>query len=381
MTGALAGLQVLDISDSVAGQFCGRMLTDYGAVVTLVEPPDGSPLRRLAPFHPDGDSLRFLHLNTGKGSITLNRAAPSGDALLRELVRDVDVAILGPGPDRDALRAFNPRLVTALVSDFGDDGPWRHWSGTEMIHQALSGSTHRNGTHGEPPLYGVADRAAHGAGVGAYITILAALYARETTDRGQDVAVDVMQTTAAMTNPFMTQYHYSGRVEPRGERRLPLIRVLCHDGWVGVWVHLHRWRAVCQGFGVPDLADDARFADPSTRLDNWGTLNAILQECAAHESADDLLRRLLRAHVVAARAYRLAELRTDCEHLTERGYWERVETQAGPRTILGPQFRLSATPRRAPSGPPAIGESNDRVYQALGLSPTELAALRHAGVI
>jgi len=381
MTGALAGIRVLDLSESVAGQFCGRMLADYGASVTLVEPPEGSALRRSAPFHPDGSSLRFLHLNTGKDSITLNRAVPSGAVLFDELARGADVVITGPGPDRAALRAVNPRLITSLVSDFGDDGPLRHWTGTELIHQALSGSTHRNGTHGDLPLYGAGDRAAHGAGVGAYIAILAALYARESTDRGQDVAVDVMQTTAAMTNPFMTQYHYSGLVEPRGERRLPLIRVLCRDGWVGVWVHLHRWRTICEGFGVPDLADDPRFADPSTRLDNWAALNAILQECARDEAADDLLRRLLKAHVVAARAYRLAELRTDCLHLSERGYWEQVETPAGPRAILGPQFRLSATPRQTPAAPPPIGGSNDRVYQALGLSASERAALRHAGVI
>lgn len=381
MIGALAGFRVLDISESVAGQFCGRMLADYGAAVTLVEPPQGSPIRRTAPFHPDGASLRFFHLNSGKGSITLDRTVPSGAVLLAELARDADVVITGPGPDRDVLRAVNPRLVTALVSDFGDDGPLRHWTGTEMIHQALSGSTHRNGTHGALPLYGAGDRAAYGAGVGAYIAVLAALYTRESTDRGQDVAVDVMQTTAAMTNPFMTQYHYSGLVEPRGERRLPLIRVLCRDGWVGVWVHLHRWRAICAGFGVPDLADDPRFADPSTRLDNWAELNAILQECAGHEAADDLLRRLLKAHVVAARAYRLAELWTDCAHLSDRGYWEYVETPSGPRPILGPQFRFSATPRQPPTAPPAIGESNDRVYQGLGLSLSECAALRHAGVI
>ncbi len=381
MTGALSGIQVLDISDSVAGQFCGRMLADYGSAVTLVEPPEGSRLRRSAPLHPDGSSLRFFHLNTGKASVTLNLGVASGAVLLADLVRGADVVIAGPGLDRAAMRAVNPRLVTALVSDFGDDGPLRHWTGTEMIHQALSGSTHRNGTHGELPLYGAADRAAYGAGVGAYIAVLAALYARESSDRGQDVAVDVAQTTAAMTNPFMTQYHYSGLVEPRGERRLPLIRVLCRDGWVGVWVHLHRWRTICAGFGLPELADDPRFADPSTRLDNWAALNATFQEVARQEAADDLLRRLLKAHVVAARAYRLAELWTDCAHLSDRGYWEQVETPTGPRPILGPQFRLSATPRQVPSAAPAIGEGNDRVYDALGLSTGERAALRHAGVI
>jgi crotonobetainyl-CoA:carnitine CoA-transferase CaiB-like acyl-CoA transferase len=211
-------------------------------------------------------------------------------------------------------------------------------------------------------------------------TVLPA-YALEDSDRGQDVAVDIAQTTSSMTNPFMTQYVYSGLVEPRGERRLPLIRVLCRDGWVGVWIHLHRWRSTYTAFGLPELADDPRFSDPKTRLENWPALNAIFQEVARHEQADDLLHRLLAAHVVAARAYRLRELCNDCAHLAERGYWEEIQTMQGPRPILGPQFRMSATPRQTPSGPPVLGADNDRIYRALGLTASERAALRNAGVI
>jgi crotonobetainyl-CoA:carnitine CoA-transferase CaiB-like acyl-CoA transferase len=381
MAGALAGIRVIDASDSIAGQFCGRMLADYGAAVTLVEPPCGSSLRRDPPFHPDGVSLRFFHLNTGKTSVTLDYHKASGRMLLAQLATEADVVIAGAGLDREALRRADRRLVTALVSDFGEDGPLAHWRGTEMIQQALSGAAHRNGTHGHTPLYGAADRAAYGTGVGAYIAILAALYAREESDQGQDVAVDVAQTTSSMTNPFMTQYHYSGLVEPRGERRLPLIRVLCQDGWVGVWVHLHRWRATCSAFGLPDLADDPRFADPKIRLDNWSALNAVFQEVAVRERADDLLHRLLEANAVAARAYRLTELWNDCAHLAERGFWETIDTASGRCPILGPQFRMSATPRQTSGGPPALGEANGRLYGALGISTVERAALRHAGVI
>jgi crotonobetainyl-CoA:carnitine CoA-transferase CaiB-like acyl-CoA transferase len=381
MTGALAGLRVLDTSDSIAGQFCGRMLADYGADVTLIEPPQGCAQRRSGPFHPDGTSLRFLHLNTGKSSITLDRGSPTGALLLLELARSADALIADPGLDRAAVRAANPRCVTALVSDFGEDGPYRAWRGTEMIHQALAGAAHRNGSGDREPLYGAADRAAHGAGVGAYIAILAALYAREDTGFGQDVAVDIAQTTSAMTNPFMSQYAYSGLVEPRGERRLPLIRVLCQGGWVGVWIHLHVWRATCDAFGLPDLAADPRFADPKTRLDNWPALNAIFQEVAGRMPAEDLLHRLLDRHVVAARAYRLTELWSDCAHLRARDFWETVDTPGGTRLILGPQFRMSATPRVVHGGPPEIGEGNDRVWPALGLTAVERDALRLAGVI
>jgi crotonobetainyl-CoA:carnitine CoA-transferase CaiB-like acyl-CoA transferase len=95
MVSALHGLHVLDLSDSVAGQFCGRMLADYGADVTLVEPPVGTATRRAPPFHPSAgtaESLLFQHLNVGKSSINLDHRTPSGRRLLLALAERSDVA-------------------------------------------------------------------------------------------------------------------------------------------------------------------------------------------------------------------------------------------------------------------------------------------------
>jgi crotonobetainyl-CoA:carnitine CoA-transferase CaiB-like acyl-CoA transferase len=357
--GALSGFRVLDLSDSIAGQFCGRMLADFGAAVTLVEPPSGSPIRNMPPFDPATDglgSLLFFHLNLGKGSIALDRSTDAGRARLLELVKSADAVVVGLDADRDALQQANPNCVVTLVSDFGDDGPFKHWRGSEMIFQALSGMMYVNGTGGREPLYGVGHRAQYAAGVGAYIMTVAALYARKTTGQGQQLALDVAMNTSSMAPPATVEYAYSGMMDPRGERRSPFMVVKCADGFVSIWVHLHVWSGFCKAANIPELEHDPRFAKGKERQDNWAELSARVQERVGEMSGDELLERLLKERIAAAKAYTPMQLWNGTPHLIERNYWQSVPTTSGPRPILGPPFRLSRSPRDIRKGAPKLGE-------------------------
>lgn len=342
MNGALTGLRVLDLSESIAGQFCARMLADQGAGVTLVEPSAGSSIRSLPPFDNDGESLLFFHLNIGKSS-RLAGTEPT----------DADVVVTGLGHDMAQLRARHPRAVLAVVSPFGQDGPLQDWHGSEMIYQALAGAMRQNGTHPQAPLYGCGERASYAAGVATYISVIAALIARQRTGTPQSVLVDIMETASATANPALTQFFYNGMVEPRGARRLPFGRALCRDGWVTYWIHNHLYDAVCDAVALPGLAKDDRFASPRARQENWPLLVELIQAHVADWSADDMLARLQARKVAAARAYRLTDLRDGCPHLAQRGYWETV----GDRPVLGPQFRMSRTPRSLRGPAPALGQS------------------------
>jgi crotonobetainyl-CoA:carnitine CoA-transferase CaiB-like acyl-CoA transferase len=359
MSGALSGLRVLDLSDSVAGQFCCRMMADFGAEVTLVEPPSGSPTRAMPPFDPAKDgagSLLFFHLNLGKASIALDRATDQGRAKLLELVKSADAVVVGVDADRDALQKANSRCIVTLVSDFGDDGPYRHWRGSEMIFQALSGMMHVNGSGDREPLYGVGHRAQYAAGVGAYIAVLAALYARKTTGRGQQVALDVAMNTSSMAPPATVEYAYSKMQDPRGERRSPFMVVKCRDGFVSIWVHLHVWAGFCKAAGIAELEHDPRFAKGKERQDHWAELTRRVQERVGDLAGDELLDRLLKQRIAAAKAYTPRQLWNGTPHLIERNYWQSVATASGSRPILGPPFRLSRTPRDIRKGAPRLGE-------------------------
>ena len=362
MTAALAGITVLDASENIAGQFCGRMFADHGANVTLIEPPAGSAVRRVGPFDPDKDgvgSMLFFHLNLGKASVTLDLQSAAGRQALLERARSADVIIASRELDREALAAANPACVICVVSDFGDDGPYRDWRGSEMIFQALSGMMYNNGDKGREPLYGVAHRAICAAGVGAYITALAALHARKKLGRGQTAFLDVAHNTAAMGPPNTLMWNYSGMLEERGERTQPFTMLKCSDGWVGLWIHPHTFKPMCENLGRPDWITDPRFEHPKDRLANQKKLLAEVQEHVRTWTSDEVLDRLLKGRLVAAKAYTPNQLyRT--EHLRERNYWETVDTPAGSRPILGPAFRLSATPRQVRGPAPQPGADNER---------------------
>jgi crotonobetainyl-CoA:carnitine CoA-transferase CaiB-like acyl-CoA transferase len=357
MACALDGLRVLDLSENVAGQFCARMLADNGAEVTLLEPPGGSAVRAMAPFDPvRGDSLQFHHANLGKRSAVLDAAAPAGRALLLRMMASADVAVVGRDAAVEALCEANPQAIVCVVSGFGRDGPWRDWEGAEIVYQALSGMMNHNGLNGREPLYGCGQRASHSAGLAAYIGVLAALHARP-REGGQVVEVDVAETASSMWYPYTLIYAFSGWLEPRGERGQPVGQVRCRDGdWVCFWVRPEQWQSACAALGRPEMAVDPRFATNAERQKNWRAVLAIVQDIAKDLDSDEFAGRWHASRLICAKAFRPTQLWTH-PHLRERDFWESVDTADGTRAILGPQFRMSETPRHVRGGAPSLGNA------------------------
>lgn len=339
---ALSHLTVIDASDNVAGQYCAKLLCDFGADTVLAEPPGGTPIRATGPFSTeDGESLLHRHLNFGK--------RPARADALETLCRDADIAVLPAGIDHAALRAANPGLITCTVSDFGEDGPRRHWKGGEMVHQALSGVMYRNGDAAREPLYGCGWRVHYVTGAAALSAVLAAVIARSRTGRGQHCAIDISECAASMTYALATQYLYNGVFEKRSApSNLPSATLQCADAWVTVFIYDYRWADACAALGVPGLAADPRFATAEDRMANWPQAVAILQAGIIDLKADDVVDRLQRLKCVAGKAVRPSQL-VHSEHLRVRDYWETVDTPNGPRPALGPAFRMEKTPRRRPA--------------------------------
>ena len=154
-TEALTGIRVVDASDSVAGQFCGRLFADNGAETVLVEAPGGSAVRRMGPFVETGEhagrSTLFAHLNTGKSSVLLEGSDASEQ--LAKMVAGAHVLIVD---GKHPLVENRGVAVTCRITPFGLDGPLASWRGSEMIYQALSGVMYENGRVEGPPLYGAA---------------------------------------------------------------------------------------------------------------------------------------------------------------------------------------------------------------------------------
>jgi crotonobetainyl-CoA:carnitine CoA-transferase CaiB-like acyl-CoA transferase len=360
---ALGFIRVLDLSENIAGQFCCRMLADYGADVTLVEPPNGSVTRHMGPFRETSgttkESLLFEHLNIGKNSVVVDQKSAAGQALLCDLAKTADVIVVPAGFDRAALRAVNPDCIINTVSPFGEGTPRSHWRGTEMVYQALSGMMIHNGRHDREPLYGVGNRASYCAGVAAYSATLAALMVRERTGVVQDVAIDIAHVAASMTYPFTLQHSYNGSFEERGMRGQPLVEVKCRDGWIAIWIRANHFGAVCEVLGLPELTTDPRFAKDSDRRANFQQFIAEVQNKVANANGAEIVKALQAHRVVAACCFKPNQLGPDAEHLKVRDYWATMPTPNGPKLALGPQFRMSRTPRRAPKPAPLLGEARN----------------------
>src|SRR3954464_1283263 len=218
--GALAGTRVIDLTRILAGPLCTMMLGDMGAEIIKVEPPGGGDdTRGWGPPFVAGEAAYFLGVNRNKRSLTLNMAAPAGQAVLQELVRRADVLVdnfkLGTlakwGFDDAWFEEHAPRLVRCSITGYGSSGPKAARPGYDFILQAESGLMSICGApDGGPTKYGVAIVDVC-AGMLACNAILAALNARHSTGKGQKVEVSLYESSLAMLINVASNYLTAGR--------------------------------------------------------------------------------------------------------------------------------------------------------------------------
>ena len=354
--GALAGLAVLDLSDSVAGQFCARLFADNGASVVLAEGPGGSRLRRLGPFGPPGpggrrgESYLFRHLNTGKRVLRAGR----GPADLVGLAAQADVVVAGEETSLPGLRrgwgpglvASRGRPVIVQITPFGAADQWAGQPAGELIFQAISGSMYENGGPGRPPLYGVGHRASYAAGVVGYIEAVAVLLSGSTGEHVADVSI--AEVAASLAFNRITQYSYNGTVLGRDAKETQRTIVRTADGWLGAFVDDRRWASTCRSLGLEDLIEDPRWSTLAARADHWAEFEQELEARTATRATGDLVAAGQRAKAVISRSVRLTEL-WEFPQLRARHWWPPRMRDEPPR--LGPMFRLSRTPQESAAGP------------------------------
>lgn len=341
---ALSDLRVVDFSESVAGQYCSRLMAGYGADVVLVEPPGGSAVRQIGPFSKDhGDSTSFYHLNLDKRSVTLDLTSDAGVATLTALCGRAQVVLTPDSALVETLRRAAPDTVFCRITDFGISGPYAQWAGGEMIHQALSGIMYYNGRSGREPLYGVGQRVQHVAGTAAYTAILAALQ----QEGGELIDIDVHKTAASMSYNLPNQFFYSGTYDERdGTKYNPDLLIRCGDGWVIVFVYAYRWEAFCDALGLAELKQDPQFQSQADRLARWDKVSEIASKAASHIPAAELTLLLQGAGVPAASSQTPSDL-ANSPHLAARKYWREAATGKGPRRAFGAPFRLADAEWRA----------------------------------
>ncbi|HEX3347836.1 MAG TPA: CoA transferase [Acetobacteraceae bacterium] len=389
--GALAGLKVIDLSRVLGGPYCTMILSDHGAEVIKIEPPQGDETRDWGPPFQDGDSSYFLGVNRNKRSIALDVGKPAGRDVLLRLLEGADMLVenfktgsmerWGLGYESDLAPRF-PRLIHCRISGFGADGPLGGLPGYDAVLQAMTGLMSVNGEPSEsgPVRLGTAV-VDMGTGLYSAVGILMALHERERSGKGQFLDMTLHDSAIALLHPQAANYFLNGRrpaatgnphpnIAPYEKYRTKTCEIFIAAGNEG------QFRKLCDTIGLDRLPDDSRFASNAARLTNRDALRAALSGAFAREDGHALCDRLIRAGVPAGPVLFVDEV-LEGPHTEARAMVTELDGFRG----LGTPIKLSRTPGGTRRKPPKFGEHADEVLAQHGFSEGEIARLRADGIV
>ena len=395
--GLLDGIRVLDLGTEVSGSFCSKLLADYGADVIKVELPGvGDSSRRTGPFAGDDPnpekSIPFLYINTNKRGVTLDTRSSSGRGLLEALLQTADVLVENVPPvqadelglDYAGLTRKNRGLVVTSITAFGQSGPCRDYSATDLVSCAFSGLMYHTGDSDRQPLHNSLNQSLYVAGANAAVATSAALFHRMATGRGQHVDVAAVECLAAHLVQPIPYYTYMGAIKGRRPVRGSGFEELmpARDGYVIPSVQGSQpWETIAGLIGLEEL-QDPRFATGSGRIEYGEEVKQLLIQGLAEWDRKPLFVASGERRLVFGMAQDAGDL-FDCQQLRERDFFVDVDHPvAGRAEYPGMGSKLSGGVYEIRRPAPLLGQHNTEVYRdELGYSAQDLVILRASGVI
>ena len=391
-TGALDGITVLDFTQVYMGPSATQMLADYGAEVIKVERPKWGDLSRNSLPDPAGqDNPIFLSINRNKRSVTVDTRTDNGRSVIRDLVRRADVVVSNfrsgvmkrMGFDYEALKEINPTIVWASGTGFGEQGPYAHKGGQDVIAQAYSGVMWRRESEETPLSVYPTTLCDYTTGMHLCQGILLALIARDRTGEGQQVQVNMYDSMLHMQmQEAATQLNRGHEVNWAA---MPLSGVFpTSDG------------AVCMVGAfkenpLRDISKALEFDEDLSQREGYDTLEgqfahrpelqAIFRDRFATDTTEHWVTRLDDQDILCAPVRTLREALDDPQTEVNRMVVEMQHPHAGTVKVLNSPIRMSATPNRIRLPAPMLGEHNAEVLRELGYSDERVAEIMADGVI
>jgi crotonobetainyl-CoA:carnitine CoA-transferase CaiB-like acyl-CoA transferase len=391
-TGPLVGAKVIELAHVMAGPTCGRMLADMGADVIKVERiPGGDDSRRdtVAGDAGGNDSLAFVMMNRNKRGIAIDLKSPGGKQVLHKLLEDADVVIENYRHDTMAKLGLSyeelherfPKLVYCAVSGFGRTGPYRERGGFDLIAQGMSGLMSITGEGpGRPPVKIGPPVTDITAGILATMGVVAALYNREQTGRGQ--MVDTSLYEAGIT---LTYWHSAicfatgdnpGALGSAHPLNTPYQAYETADGWINVGgANQSNWTRLLNVLGDEDLKADGRFSDNALRMKNKPALDRILTEHFRQRSTQSWLDALEAAGIPAGPINTVKEMHADPQTLARDMVVNSRHSRLGEVKTIGFPVKFSETPCGVVSGAPVYGEHTRAILAEHGFGTEEIEKL------
>ena len=404
--GMLSPYRVLDLTDET-GQPCGKLLADLGADVIKIEPPQGDPARRRAPFvddDPDPEkSLYWLAYNANKRGLALDLDGDAGQAEFRRLVATADIVLESFAPGHLAaiglgyaeLAAINPRVVLVSITPFGQEGPHSAYRASDIVTWAMSGMMSISGESAGPPaqLSDNAQSYMHASGDAA-IGALLALEQRRQTGRGQHVDVSMQEAVIRGSFQVAASWDMEGVNLPREYR--PAFSQTpwnwrCEDGYVVYIVPAGPGASRRGGFSrwLEEIGEGEAFReidwegmDPfEVEKETWDAIADVVAPIFASRTKAELYIAANRHGFALYPHATVAETATNAQ-LEARDFWREIEHPELGRSIRypGPFAQATLTPPALRRRAPQIGEHNTEIMAELDAAPPRpLAPLRQDG--
>lgn len=397
----LAGLKVIDCASFIAGPVAATVLADFGADVIKIEPPTGEPYRRDDPqaqsIPPSPHPYNYIVDNRSKRAITLDLKKEAGQKVLHRMLADTDVFVTNaPFPARERLKVryqdmkeLYPRLIYASVTAYGETGPeadrsgfdstalWARTGLMDLCKPAPDSAPARS-------LPGMGD---HPTAISMVAAIMTALYRRERTGKGGEVATNLMANglwwNAIWSQAALCGANVEGR-PPREAADNPMHNLYsCADGR---WFHLvmitkpDRFKDVVRAIGLEQMADDPRFETVETRKAHAQALIAAFDATFKTKTWPEWKAILTENRFTFGEIGTVDDIATDVQMRESGAVIPHPEPEkAGAALTLSSPYWLSDVEKRPPSMSPGLGEHNEDVLAELGFSAADAQALREGG--
>ncbi|MCX6004150.1 MAG: CaiB/BaiF CoA-transferase family protein [Chloroflexi bacterium] len=402
---ALEGIKILELVHLPPGELCTMILGDFGAEIIKVEALPQSSSRGAGVYGTaDVEALKaaaaFNALNRNKKSIRLNLKSEEGRQVFYRLAKDADVIVEGfrpgavkrMGVDYETVREINPRIIYCSLSGYGQDGPYNQYPGHDINYISIAGVLNLIGWPGEPPaipLNFIADFA--GASMHGAVGILASLFARERTGKGQYVDISYTDSVITLMTFFLQQHLAAGLKFPRGEWALgggypyyrtyatldgKLISLGCLEPWF--------WDNLCKAIGREDLKKYGfRPEHFLSKSDDpiWKEVECELQKIFLTKTRDEWFDILIKHDVPAGKVNAMDEVFTDPQLIHRKMLLEFDHPKLGKVRHPGIAIKLSETPGKVRSLAPYTGEHTEEVLLAIGYTKSDIEQLRKADAI
>lgn len=401
--GPLHGVRVIEMALEVQGPYAGLTLSELGAEVIKIEARgSGDTTRSVKLSKMDEDvspeladfQYYFFMLNRGKRSLTLDLKKEEGKAVLMRLLAESDVflsnfrlsALERLGFGYETLAQHFPRLVYAVASGWGPRGPRTHLPSRDILAQAASGLMAKTGEDPQPPMPTGAIIGDYSGGHMLVTAVLAALFQRERSGRGQRVDVSLYGTLLAHQNWELFQAGLTGHEPHRAGHAHPHMAgawggFRTADGWLvfsGVGDPV--WPLFCEIIGRPDLAADPHWTGV-TRNVRGDAFREIIKDAFIGRTSAEWMAEFGPADILATPATSYLDVLDDQQALDSGYIYEIEHSQLGPMKLVGSPVEFSASSPRKAASAPVLGADSDAILSEFGYDRAEIERLRAAGVI